>query len=119
MPAALDTRRARCDDTWTRLRLGFAALVRRTRFEHDLADELAFHVQARAEEWERRAPSSPEARRRALIELGSPERIKEEVVDVRLGGWLEVLRQDLHYGSRVLRAIPGSRPSALRRWLSA
>ena len=38
---------------WTRLRLRFAALVRRTRFERELADELAFHVQARAEEWER------------------------------------------------------------------
>ena len=56
---------------WTRLRLGFAALVRRTRFESDLADELAFHVEARAEEWERRGLSPPAARRRARIELGS------------------------------------------------
>ena len=92
---------------WTRLRLRFAALVRRTRFERDLADELAFHVQARAEEWERRGLSPSAARRRALIELGSTERIKEEVRDVRLGRWLEVLRQDLRYGFRVLRAHPG------------
>ena len=92
---------------WTRLCLRFAALVRRTRFESDLADELAFHVEARAEEWERRGLSPPAARRRARIELGSAERIKEEVRDVRLGGWLEVLRQDLHYGFRVLRAHPG------------
>ena len=99
--------RARCDDRWTRLRLGFAALIRRTRFEHELADELAFHVQARAEEWERRGLSPSAARRRALIELGSVERIKEEVRDVRLGGWLAVLRQDLHYGFRLLRAHPG------------
>ena len=62
----------------------------------------------------RRAPRSGErrglppsaARRRALIEFGSAERIKEEVRDVRLGRWLEVLRQDLHYGFRVLRAHP-------------
>ena len=92
---------------WTRLRLGFAALIRRARFEHELADELAFHVQARAEEWERRGLSPSAARRRARIELGSPERIKEEVRDVRLGRWLQVLRQDLHYGFRVLRAHPG------------
>ena len=26
---------------------------------------------------------------------------------MRIGGWLEVLRQDLHYGFRVLRAHPG------------
>ena len=92
---------------WTRLRLRFVALVRRTRFESDLADELAFHVEARAEEWERRGLSPPAARRRARIELGSAERIKEEVRDVRLGGWLEGLRQDLHYGFRVLRAHRG------------
>ena len=92
---------------WTRLRLRLAALVRRTRFESDLADELAFHVEARAEEWERRGLSPSAARRRALIELGSVERIKDEVRDVRVGGWLEVLGQDLHYGFRVLRAHPG------------
>lgn len=92
---------------WTRLRLRFAALVRRTRFERELADELAFHVQSRADEWERRGLSPSAARRRARIELGSAERIKEEVRDVRLGRWLEVLRQDLHYGFRVLRAHPG------------
>ena len=92
---------------WTRLRLRFAALFRRTRFEHDLADELTFHVQARAEEWERRGLSPAAARRRALIEFGSAERIKEEVRDIRLGRWLEELRQDLHYGFRVLRAHPG------------
>ena len=92
---------------WTHLRLRFAALFRRTRFEHDLADELAFHVESRTEEWERRGLPPSAARRRALIELGSAERIKEEVRDVRLGRWLEVLRQDLHYGFRVLRAHPG------------
>ena len=52
---------------WTRLRLRFVALFRRARFEHDLADELAFHVAARAEEWERRGLSPSAARRRALI----------------------------------------------------
>ncbi len=92
---------------WTRLRLGLAALLGRTRFERALADELAFHVQARAEEWERRGLSPSAARRRALIELGSPERIKEEVRDVRIGRWLQVLLQDLDYGFRVLRAHPG------------
>ena len=56
---------------------------------------------------ERRGLSPAAARRRALIEFGSAERIKEEVRDVRLGRWLEVLRQDLQYGFRVLRAHPG------------
>ncbi|MDE0217629.1 MAG: ABC transporter permease [Spirochaetaceae bacterium] len=92
---------------WTRLRLWFAALYRRTRFEHQLDDELAFHMQSRAEEWERRGLSAAAARRRARIEFGNVERIKEETRDVRLGAWLELLGQDLRYGFRVLRAHPG------------
>ncbi len=91
----------------TRLRLWFVALSRRTRFENQLDDELAFHMQPRAEEWERRGLSAAEARRRARIEFGNVERIKEETRDVRLGAWLELLRQDLRYGFRVLRAHPG------------
>ena len=74
---------------WTRLRLWFAALSRRTRFEHQLDDELAFHMQSRAEEWERRGLSAAAARRRARIEFGNVERIKEETRDVRLGARVE------------------------------
>ena len=92
---------------WTRLRLRLAALFRRARFEHELDDELAFHVQARADEWERRGLSPTAARRRARIEFGNVERVKEETRDVRLGAWLELLRQDLRYGFRVLRAHRG------------
>ncbi len=39
---------------WTRLRLWITSLVRRTRFEDELANEVAFHIQARADEWARR-----------------------------------------------------------------
>ena len=92
---------------WTRLRLWFAALSRRTRFERELDDELAFHMRSRAEEWERRGLSAAAARRRARLEFGNVERIKEETRDVRLGAWLELLRQDLRYGFRVLRAHLG------------
>ena len=60
---------------WTRLRLWFAALSRRTRFEHELDDELAFHMQSRAEEWERRGLPAAAARRRARLEFSNVERI--------------------------------------------
>ena len=92
---------------WTRLRLWFAALSRRTRFEHELDEELVFHQQSLAKEWERRGLSAAAARRRARIEFGNVERIKEETRDVRLGAWLGLLRQDLQYGFRVLRSHPG------------
>ena len=92
---------------WTRLRLWFDVLFRRWRFEHELDEELAFHVQSRAEEWERRGLSAAAARRRARIEFGNVERIKEETRDVRLGRWLGPFRQDLRYGFRMLRTHPG------------
>ena len=92
---------------WVRLRFWLAALVRRTRFEHEIADELAFHLRARADEWQRRGLSPPEARRRARLELGNVERIKDDLRDVRFGRWLAPLRQDLRYGFRMLRMRPG------------
>ena len=92
---------------WVRLRFWFAALVRRARFEREIADELAFHLRARADEWQRRGLSPPAARRRARMELGNVEGIKDDLRDVRFGRWLAPLRQDLRYGFRMLRVRPG------------
>ena len=92
---------------WVRLRFWLTAFVRRTRFERELADELAFHVRARAEEWERRGLSPGEARRRARVELGNVGRIKDDIREVRLGRWLAPIVQDLRYGWRTLRRYPG------------
>ncbi|MCY4029947.1 MAG: permease prefix domain 1-containing protein [Acidobacteria bacterium] len=92
---------------WVRLRFWIAALVRRARFEQEVADELAFHLRARTDEWERRGLSPQAARRRARIELGNIERIKDDHREVRFGGWLARLVQDLRYGCRTLRKRPG------------
>ena len=46
---------------WTRLRLWVMSLVRRTRFEDELANEVAFHLQARADEWARQGVAPAEA----------------------------------------------------------
>jgi transcriptional regulator len=48
----------------------------------------------------------PEARRRAILELGGPAQIKEDCRDVRLLHWLEVWLADLRYGFRGLRSSP-------------
>ena len=91
----------------TRLRLWLTSLVRRHRFEDDLAEELAFHVAARVEQWEREGLTTAEARRRARLEFGSVEKVKDEVRDVRVGAWVEELGQDLRYSLRILRKYPG------------
>ena len=92
---------------WVRLRFWLAVLVRRTRFEQEVADELAFHLRARTDEWVRRGLSPGAALRRARIELGNVDRIKDDLREVRFGGWLARLVQDLRYGCRTLRKRPG------------
>ncbi len=92
---------------WKRTRLWFGALAGRRRFERDLADELAFHLQSHADSLERGGVPRAEARRRARLEFGCPESVKEEVRDVRLGAWCEQLGQDVRHGLRLLRRDAG------------
>ena len=90
-----------------RARLWIRNVVARSRFEDELADEVAFHIQARAEHWERQGLTPAEAGRRARLEFGSVEKCTEEVRDVRLGAWIQQLRQDVRYGVRMLAKRPG------------
>lgn len=91
----------------TRVVLWLTNLVRRHRFEDDLAEELAFHLEARVAQWQREGLSTAEARRRARLEFGSVEKVKEEVREVRFGAWAEELVQDVRYSLRVLGKYPG------------
>ena len=84
-----------------------AALVRRARFEQEVADELAFHLRARTDEWVGRGLSPQAALRRARIELGNVDRIRDDLREVRFGGGLARLVQDLRYGCRMLLKRPG------------
>jgi predicted permease len=91
---------------WTRIRLWLASLLRR-RFDADLADELEFHLRARAEHWEAHGLPAAEARRRARLEFGSLHTVSAEVRDVRRGAWVEHLARDVRDGLRALRRHPG------------
>jgi predicted permease len=81
-------------------------LLRRNRFEDDLAEELGFHLEARVDDLVRRGLDPAEARRRARLEFGGVEQYKERVRAARPGALLDTLVQDVRLSVRRLRREP-------------
>jgi predicted permease len=91
---------------WSILQSWLEGLTRRARVERDLADEMAFHLQARTEHWVRQGVPPDEAARRARLEFGAVERYKEEARQSRGLRLVDELRADATCGLRTLRAAP-------------
>ena len=83
------------------------ALWRAEQIHDEIDEELRFHIDMRAEESVRRGLTAEEARRDAEQRFGRLTRIKESGYEVRGGGWLEALWQDVRYGVRMLVKNPG------------
>jgi predicted permease len=92
---------------WTRLRFWSRATLRRSKMESEMDAELRFHMEAFAEELVRSDVPRQEALRRARLEFGGIERVKEESREARGVKFLDELMQDLRYGGRMLRQNPG------------
>jgi len=75
--------------------------------ESDMEQELRFHIESYAEDLMRSGASREEAMRRARIEFGGIERVKEEGREARGIRFLDELFQDVRHGQRVLRKSPG------------
>jgi hypothetical protein len=73
-------------------------LFRRSEVESHMADEIGFHIEARAADLAARGVDPDEAFRRARLEFGGIEKYKEEVRRARGLGLLDELRQDFVYG---------------------
>ncbi|MBO0857855.1 MAG: ABC transporter permease [Chloracidobacterium sp.] len=90
-----------------KLRQGLRALFFKSRFEHDLDEEVRFHLGREVEENIARGMGPEEARSAALRSFGGVERVKDESRDERGLRFLEEFWHDLRYGLRVLRKAPG------------
>ena len=82
------------------------ALFRRKSVETELDDELRFHLQRQIDRYVRTGLPREEATRRARLEFGGLEQIKEAARDARGVDFLESLLQDIRYALRILGRTP-------------
>jgi putative ABC transport system permease protein len=90
-----------------RLRSWLGGNFRRSTLERDMDAELRFHVIAYTEDLVRNGVPRTEAVRRAGIEFGGIEQVKESCRDARGASLINDLLLDLRFGLRILWKNPG------------
>jgi hypothetical protein len=93
--------------------LHWKSLIRRKQFESGMAEEFAFHSQAREQDLARQGFPPEEAKRRARLDFGAAPRYGEECREEHRVHWLADIRRDLRYGLRTLRKNPAFTAAAI------
>src|SRR4051812_5618482 len=86
---------------------------RQAALERELDTEIRFHLDQHASDLVARGIDRREAVRRAHLDLGGSEQVKEECRDVRGTRWLNDLLYDLKFAFRAFRKLPGFAAVAL------
>src|SRR5882762_11624861 len=91
---------------WNDLRLRLRALAFRNRTEHELDEELDFHIEMQTRKNLEAGMSESDARREAFIRFGRAGLVKEECRDARRVNLMETAWQDIRYAIRGFRRSP-------------
>jgi len=89
------------------LRFRIATLFRRDAIRAEMDEELRSHIAHRADDLERSGLPRAEAERRARIEFGGREKVKEEIHATLGGNFIGTVLHDLRVSLRTLRKSPG------------
>ena len=95
------------------LRDRLRALLGRNVIADEIHEEIQFHLSERIREYERRGLAPDAARRAALKKFGNPSVVQDRGYDVRGGGVMESVLQDVRYAVRLLKQRPGFSAVAL------
>lgn len=88
---------------WLRIvRARMVGLWRRDAIADEIREELRFHMEMRTEEYELRGLSPEAARRQARRRVGNLAVHQDEGYDIRGGGMMETILQDIRYSVRLL-----------------
>lgn len=75
-------------------------------WEQKLDAELRFHIDQQVENYVQRGDTPEEARRKALLDFGGLEQVKEECRDSRKFSYLDTLLRNARYGLRLMTKNP-------------
>jgi predicted permease len=95
------------------LLLRLRSLFKGTSVDRETDDELRFHVERQIESHKKAGLNDVEAARRARLEFGGIEQVKEDVRDARGTRWLDDFVRDALYAFRTFRRLPGFAAMAL------
>src|SRR3954471_18228331 len=94
--------------SWVRmLAARLRGIFEHKRQEHELDQEVLFHLEMQIEDNLKAGMNPAEARYAALRSFGGIEPMKETYREQRSFAWIETIAQDLRYAARTLRKSPG------------